>query len=169
MKNILLTITLVISVAGWSNANILEEHEGKYLGLGNYLSTSNGKGTYSSYLEVSPDIWSLAYVRGDALLRYDAFLETDENGFFDTLIIRSTEGKETIFGGFGYCLENYCHLSTTIDDNAFEETITFLEGNRIKRVGSLRYTDEDGNEQTMRWVEGLFEMNMNAKSRTKTK
>lgn len=159
MKHFLLTMGLV-SFAGLSTANNLEENQGKYLGLGNYVSTQGLSGTFSSYAEISPNFWQLAYFRNDALLRYDAVMEVDENGFFDTMILRTTEGKEEIVGGYGYCLENYCHLSTTIDDNAFEETITFLEDNRIKRVGSLRYYDEDGNEQTMRWTENLVEMNM---------
>lgn len=167
MKNFLLFITLAFSLSGLSKSNTLEEHEGQYLGLGNYVSTQDRFGSYPSYVEITPNIWSLAYVMNDSLLRYDAFFEPDENGFFDTLILRSTEGKESIFDGFGYCLDNYCHLSAVLDDNPYEETITFLENNRIKRVGSLRYQDEDGNPHTMRWVENLVNLSPNVTGETR--
>lgn len=159
MKNLLM-IALMFSMAGFAKTNVLEEHEGKYLGLGKYISSTGYSASYSSYTEISPNIWSLAYVRDDSLVKYYAFFDVTEDDFFNTNVIKFSDEDGQIYSGYGYCLENYCHVTVEMDDNDFEETVTFLENGKIKKVGSLRYLDESGNNQMMRWEEKLTRMDL---------
>jgi hypothetical protein len=158
MKKLFLALTF-ISVTGFS-AISLEEITGQYLGSGTYLTTSGQSDSYSSFAVIMPKLWALAYLANGQMLEYYAAFEVDENGFLDTAIIELTNGDGQFYYGYGYCLDNYCHMTVDINDNGFEETITLLKSGEIRKVGSLRYIDEDGNHATMRWEEKLVRMSL---------
>jgi hypothetical protein len=131
---------------------------GNYLGEGKYMISNGATGTYASFADLDGDEWKLSYVRNGKPLLYSVYLEFGQLGFFDASISETdSNGEGVTHYGQGYCGSKQCHLSFDLGERYIEETITLSPAtNQIYRLGSLSYTDENGDEQTVAWEELMF-------------
>jgi hypothetical protein len=161
MKRYLIMTCLITSIL--TQANTMPKMQfpsGNYLGEGEYMVSNGAVGNYASFLDLNSSEWKLFYLRHGQPDLYTVSLEFFTLGFFDAYIskIDDRDFAEAHLGN-GYCISNVCHFYFDLGDRYIEETITLVpEKNKIERVGSLRYLDENDEEQTVAWNEILVRM-----------
>jgi hypothetical protein len=147
MKGFLIMTCLIASIlARGSVMPKMQFPEGNYLGEGKYMVSNGAVGNYASFLDLNSSEWRLHYLRHGQPYLYTVSLEFFTLGFFDAYInkIDDQDFVET-------------HFYFDLGDRYIEETIMLIpEKNKIERLGSLRYFDENDEEQTVAWNEVLM-------------
>lgn len=151
-------MVMLFSVASFAKTPVVQFPGGHFLGEGKYKISNGVTGTYASFADLDGTEWQLSYVRHGKPMLYNVSLAFDELGlgFFDATISETDgDGNITLHFGEGYCGSEQCHLEFDLQDGRYiEETITLLPAeNRIKRLGSLKFADENGDEHTVAWQE----------------
>ncbi len=132
---------------------------GSYLGEGRIVTTAGGAASYASYAEFDGSQMSLFVARDGTLFGYDLTFEFSNNGFFTVEATENVNGTLTNHYGDGYCQSIQCHFHFETDTRVVEETLTFAHTeNKIYAIGSMRYFDENGDEQMMSWEEQLVSL-----------
>ena len=152
-----LLIAFTLALAAFSHQPITELPAGNYLGEGNLVSTLGSEYTYASYASISSDRLNFTIVRDGDLFSYDIHFAFDDNGFFTVRATEDTGEDIVIHDGYGYCQSVQCHFDIETDTRKIEETLTFKswEG-KLYTIGSMRYVDENGDEQALAWEEQYF-------------
>lgn len=146
-----------------SMAPILEFPEGRYLGLGHYITADNQRGTYSSFADVKTSSWQVNYLREYGNEAYGVDFAFSDNGQFTvTLLAYINNELDAIYFGDGYCQSVQCHISVDMQDRIFEETVTFLtDEKKIYRLGSISRIDDYGYPTfAMSWEESLMSVDL---------
>lgn len=139
---------------------ITEFPAGTYLGLGRLSFTNGSHGVateYASYAIFKEDELSLYIGRDGDLFSYNLTFHFTDSGFFTVQAHENQlddDGELLIYEGWGYCQTIQCHFDVDLGDRQIEETITFsIWENEIRTLGSMRYSDENGDAQAMSWEE----------------
>lgn len=158
MRRSVFAIPLLFLCGFLNSTTITEFPEGSYLGQGRYVTSVGQEGNYSSYADVYIDEWSAAYLRDGHLTTYNAIFNFSSHGSFDVDVTQfGKAGKKSTHVGRGQCIDSTCHLNVELDHGLLAETVTFFPNeNRIERLGSLRYKDQNGAEQMIAWKENMM-------------
>lgn len=164
MMRTLSILTLFFSLCGFASTSETLFPSGQYLGEGKYTISNGTQGTYASFADLEGEEWQLSYLRHGQPLLYSVDLEFKDFGFFDAFISENnSDGEQMVHPGEGYCGSRQCHLSFDLDDRYIEETITlYPEENRIIRLGSLSYFDDNDNQQIVFWQENMVRISGNS-------
>lgn len=136
-------------------APLMQFPEGKYLGEGKYMVSNGMEGAYSSFLDLDNSQWKLFYLRNGDQFIYSVSLQFFTLGFFEAYMDKyDKEGLLEKYPGYGYCMSKLCHFYFDLSDKFIEETI-FINSSqhKIERLGSLKYTDQNDQEQRLAWNE----------------
>jgi len=161
MFRFIAAILAFFSISGFAHHDpITEFPEGTYLGEGKFVRTTGEEGHYSSYASFYSDEWYFALVFEDRLSVYELYFTFQFEGFFAVEAVEHTpDGDEYTHYGYGHCGSVQCHYVFDLENRTIEETVTFATWhNKIFRLGSMRYLDENGDLQTISWEERMMLM-----------
>lgn len=155
MKRFIFILLMFIATSGIAEP-ITSFNNGTFLGEGHYQNSAGEGGSYSSYIQILDNEWSIAYLRDGVLNSYSATFDFTNGGIFEVAVTQYTDEGETSYSGYGYCASVQCHVVVDLGDYVFEETITLATWEeKIYRLGSIRRTSGEDID-TLYWEERLL-------------